>query len=188
VGGAPSLTLAKTAAGLGVVPARDCRQARHARKPPGWFDPLRRGRNLANGHRAGPVVYPCASIPNLKRSRLQDQLSKRQGHSECVVSANVKRETVRCGCSGLWQTHSECVVRVKRQAHSECVLHLKRLSKRSDVDLREYQGTTSAVPKDDARFNAVKSKNNEKITQNNAQNNATITLNNLNVCGLCVVF
>jgi hypothetical protein len=34
------------------------------------------------------------------------------------------------------------------------------LSKSSDVDFRAYQGTTAVEPKDDARFNAVKRKNN----------------------------
>jgi hypothetical protein len=60
--------------------------------------------------------------------------------------------------------------------------------KLSDVRVRAEQGTTSVVPKDEARLNAVERKNNGKITRNNAKNNATITLNNLNVCDLCVVF
>jgi hypothetical protein len=77
---------------------------------------------------------------------------------------------------------------LRQKAHSECVVRLKRLRKRSDVDFRAYQGTTSVVPKDHARFNAVKRENDAKITLNNAKNNARITLNNLNVCGLCVAF
>jgi hypothetical protein len=76
--------------------------AKPSRKPPGWFGPLRHRREF--GKRISvlaPRFTHAQAHPNLKRSRLQDKLSKRQAHSECVVRANAKPQKVRCGCSRL---------------------------------------------------------------------------------------
>ena len=148
--------------------------------------------------------------PTPKPSHLQDQISK-QSHIE-------KAETVRCESSTPTKRWNESQggpqeivegrpLTKKNTEESNSTRTPSRANEPSRLDRGLQVGTVCASsrrpgsvrgaggnlcpygdPKDDARFNAVKRKNNPKITLNNAKNNARITLNNLNVCGLCVVF